>query len=198
MPSGQIRSLTRGVPRLLTVMLLGGMLTLSGQAAAQGTGPPPVQDPEVQETGQDSLQALVQEAQQLQQELVSLQRKAISESEHLQQLEGALQDSVQAAMVEADSTILQTMARMEEIPQRFEAAQQAGDQEQLTMIQAEAQQLQAHYLRLQDQIMQRETIDEQMKDFREELLEVMVTIDPEAREMYERMEELSRLLDQPG
>jgi len=198
MSSAPIRSLKRRTPLLLTLMILGGLLTLSGRALAQGTSVPPVQDPQAQAAGSDSLQALLTEAQQLQQKLVRLQQQALSENEDLQELENALQDSVQSAMVEADSTILQTMARMERLPQAYQAAQQAQDQEQLTMIQAEAQQLQAHYLRLQDQVMQREDINAQLESFREELLEVMVTLDPEARKMYERMEELSELIGLPG
>ncbi len=197
MSSPHNRSRTRGPLRTLSLLLLVGMLLPAGTAWAQGGGPPE-QDPPVQGADQDSLQVLVNEAQQLQQRLVRLQRQAISESEELQELEAALQDSVQAAMVEADSTILQTMARMEKLPQAFQAAQQAQDQESMTMIQAEAQQLQAHFLRLQDQVMEQEDLTAQMEAFREELLAVMVTIDPEARAMFDRMEELRELMGLPG
>lgn len=184
MRSFSIPALRGGIMTLAAVALL---MHVPVQAQTPAPQPPTQQLP-------DSVQELVDEFQEKQARLQELQAQAIQESEELQQGQAELQEKVETAMTEIDPQFEERIERMEEIRAEAAEAQAAEDQEAMTSLVTEAQQLQASMAQTQDQALGRDDIQAEISEFQDKLLEEMVRLDPDVETVIERLEELAAQL----
>lgn len=178
--------------RALSIPVLrGGIIALA--AAALLTHAPAHAQTQTQQLP-DSIRELVEEFQQKQARLQEVQVRALEGSEELQQEQAELGEKVEAAMAEIDPGYEQRIERLEEIRVEAQEAQAGEDQEAISSLVTEAQELQARIVETRDQALEREAIQTDISDFQEKLLEEMIRLDPEVETVVERLEELAERL----
>ncbi|MEX0912721.1 MAG: hypothetical protein WD737_07390 [Gemmatimonadota bacterium] len=140
---------------------------------------------------EQELQTWFTELEQVHQELEGLQQQALQDPELSAQQE-AIGEEIQVAMNDADPTLDQRMSRVAELEAEAEAAQQAGNAERLQQIVSEAQQIQQHFMAVQETALGQPAIADRLASFQEQLEDRMVDIDPEAEALIERFRELEQ------
>lgn len=158
-------------------------------ALAQTQSPPPTQ-----QQLPDSVQELLTEFQEKRTRLQQIQQRALEESEALQEEQAGIQQKVETAMAEIDPGFRQRVERLGELQTEAQAAQAEQDQEAVSALVAEGQQIQASLAQTRDSALQREDIQSDLSDFQAHLLEEMVRIEPEAETLIVRLEELAERL----
>lgn len=157
------------------------------QAAPQGQAMPALPD---------SIQQMLQDFRNLQNRLASLQDQAIQQSEELQAQRDGIQESIESAMADANPQIEEDIARMEELQQEMTEAREAENQERMMSLSMEAGQLRSQLQSAQSDVMQRPAIQEEIESFQENLLDEMVSIEPEAEDLVSELESLSQQLQE--
>lgn len=152
----------------------------AGAATAEEGAVPsqPQMDPE--------MMAQVMEIQELQAELEPVQMRAL-EDETLSRRLTELQARIEAAMREENADMVD---RMGQLQQEIVAAQESGDQEAMQRLMAEAQALQPQVQALQNTVLARPALREEVESFEAAHRARMIEIDPEAAEKLDRMDEL--------
>ena len=154
-------------------------------AGAQQTGAPQAMDPEIM--------ALMMEAQQLRQELDPIQQEAMQDPALIRRME-QIQVRIERVMRDENPELF---AQMDEFEARFNAAQEAGDQERAQEIAMEAQGVQQELQSRQQAVLERPEILEPIEAFQEAQRARMIAIDPQAGEIMDRLDEIFASLQMP-
>jgi Skp family chaperone for outer membrane proteins len=139
------------------------------------------------------MMALMQEAQEIQQELAPIQNEAMQDEALARQL-ADLQERIETAM-RAESPELFT--QMEALEAEFMAAQEAGDQELAQETAMKAQGVQMELQALHRSVLERPEIQGPIDSFEEAQRERMIAIDPEAGALMDRLDEIIAELQGP-
>lgn len=134
----------------------------------------------------------VMEIQQIQGRLEPIQQEALQDEELATRLE-ALQTRFESAMREENSDVVD---RMERLQADMAAAQAAGDQERMQSLMMEAQGLQAEMQAVQAAVLERPEIREPVEEFEQAHRARMIEIDPEAKALLDRLDELMAEMSQ--
>ena len=169
--------LNRVVPMVMALALL----PLSLQAQEPQPGALPALPQEAQE--------VLQEMQSVQQNLSRIQQEALSDPE-LQAEQAALGEQVQLAMAESNPQVPQQIQRLEQLMGEAQQAQQTQDAEKMQQIVAEAQGLEASLQDAQSAALQRPEIAPQIQSFQQKLEAKMLEVDSSTPELIQRMQEL--------
>lgn len=166
----------------IAAALLGMMLALALPTAltAQAPGAAP-QGAEVQ--------AMITELQQLHTQLEDVQQQALQDPE-LSAMQEEISNRIMAEMDDADPQLEQQMDRISELEAEARTAQQAGNVDRLRELVGEAQQIQAHFLEVQQSVLEQPEVAEMVDGFQTRLETRMVELDPEISGVLERFREL--------
>jgi predicted nuclease with TOPRIM domain len=165
-------------------------------AAAQEPPTPPVMQQQQQQEFPPEVQAMLDELEETQEKLEELQDRALAGSESLQAEQVRIQGVVETALRIVEPEYESLVARFGELQQEAAVAQQAEDMEALQSVMNEAQGLQMRLQAAQAQAFEREEVDTAVTEYREQLVEEMARLDPEAPRLMERMEELVERLEE--
>jgi hypothetical protein len=119
------------------------------------------------------------EMQQIETRLAPIQEEALDDPQIQQQQEAVVQ-AVRTAMIEADPSMAQIIDRMEALIVEARAAQEAGDQERIIAVAAEAEEIQPAFARAQAEALEQPEVASRLDRFQENLHARMAQIDPEA------------------
>lgn len=155
---------------------------------AQGQG-------EAEATGNQDLMAELQE---IQGRLTEIRQEAMQDPK-LRERQTKVQEKITSAMTEIDPEAERKLARVGQIQQEMQTAQEEGEQEKVGSLIQEAQQLQLELQRTQSEAMARDGVQQAVEEFRDVLFDKMREIDPEAAGLIERAEEITvQLEEQPA
>lgn len=173
---------TNRIMKRIAAALLGMMLALALPTAltAQAPGAAP-QGAEVQ--------AMITELQQLHTQLEDVQQQALQDPE-LSAMQEEISNRIMAEMDDADPQLEQQMDRISELEAEARTAQQAGNVDRLRELVGEAQQIQAHFLEVQQSVLEQPEVAEMVDGFQTRLETRMVELDPEISGVLERFREL--------
>lgn len=180
-------TLDRPMPRLTRLSgvcagLAALLLAAAPAAAQQGGG-------QQQGQMQQEAQQLRQEIQQINQQLRQVQQQALQDSA-LQARQLELQEMIGAAARDEDPEYSEKEDRLNEIQREMQQAQQEQDTTQLRSLMMEGQQLRQDVNQTQQQIIQRDSIQQQIETFQDRMEQKMIEIDPEAEQLLERRDSL--------
>ncbi len=131
------------------------------------------------------------EYQQVEARLGQLQVQVIQEDAELQTRRSAIDEMVLAAMVEINPESQAHIDRLSELSEEATVAQQAQDNESMQSIMNEAMTIRSALDAAQSEAILREDVRSEIQSFEEVLMEKVVEIDPEARDLVIRLEELA-------
>lgn len=151
---------------------------------------------DAQEPEDEERQELTAELQQVAQQLVGIQQRAMQDPE-LQEEQAATEEKVIAAMTELDPEAQEKLDRMGELQGELRTAQEESDQQEIGSLLQEQRQLQQSLQQTQARAVQQEEVAASIESFRESLLAAMVEVDPQAEELLQRQEELQAELMPP-
>ncbi len=144
--------------------------------------------------GQEGIQELFQEFEEKQQQLQTLQAQAMQENPELQTQQAELQEMMEVAMHEADPEFEQGVERLGELQGEMMQAQAEEDEAAAQQIFQEAQQIEVRLQQAQAQAMEQPEVREGIESFQDRLMAEITSLDPEADELLERLEELAEIL----
>lgn len=177
-----VRTSPGRVPGLATCLSLGLILAAPLRAGAQ--------EP-------DSTAVLIAETRRLQQQVEQVQQRALSEDTELSAQQEELQQAIRAAMVAADSTVLESFRRMTELDADYQRAQAAQDFDAIMRLRSEARYIQEHISQLENETLASDEIAPRVEAFREAMLSSMAEVEPKVTEWVARLDELAVLLRRP-
>lgn len=166
---------------LLTTSIVLAIPTLVA-AQASGAGP---SDAEVE--------ALFDELQQVHHQLEDLQMQALQDPT-LSAEQAQLGEAIEAAMTQADPTISDRLARADALEAEAVSAQTAGNGQRLQELMVEAQEIQQHFMTVQQQVLEQPAIAERLAGFQSRLEQKMLELDPAAAGLIARFRELETQL----
>lgn len=164
----------------IAAAFLGAMLALPVTLAAQA----PVATPQ-----QAEVQAMITELQQLHTQLEGVQQQAMQDPE-LSAMQEEISNEIMSAMDDVDPALENQMDRIAELETEARAAQEAGNTDRLRELVGEAQQIQAHFLEVQQTVMGRPEVAAMVDGFQTRLETRMVELDPSISGVLERFREL--------
>jgi hypothetical protein len=126
---------------------------------------------------------------QIQQRLMQIQQRAMQDAE-LQAAQAEVGQELVAAMTRVDPTAAAKTERASTLQQDVAAAREAGDNERLHELAAEAEQLQADFAVLRERAMQDEQMQAVMIAFQDKLVAKMAEIEPETNDLLARLNEI--------
>jgi len=168
-----------------------GDQTQSGDTATQERSPSSgsfAESPELQQRA-----ALIEEYQQIQQRLSSLQNQALEDT-LLQQDYAVLEARIEQAMTDADPEYPSKRDRFSSLQEEMLAAQQSGDQEAMQRINQQGLALRAELDALQNKALEVEAVAAEIDAFREQVGEKMKELDPEAGTLLDRANAIAESL----
>lgn len=146
-------------------------------------------------------QQLVVEMQQIQAQLQAVQQQALQDPV-LQQSQEELGSRLREAMIEADPALPGQVERLAALQAEAQQAQAAQDQQRMSEIVAEAQEVERRVQAVQQQVMQRPELEAELTTFQsaleQKMLEVDADIEPLLARFKEINEQLARMLSSPG
>ena len=177
-----------------------GLATALGLAILVGAAPVHAQQGEQGQQGQQmqrfqEMQQLQQELRQVQKQLRGIQQQAFQDST-IQRKRIELGQTVRSAMSQLDSEAIAKEDSLNAIQRRLQTAQQNQDTAQLRGLMSKGRQYSQELNQLRDSVMQRDSIAESAEQLRQELIDKMVEINPEAEELIARRDSLMRQLRQ--
>lgn len=134
------------------------------------------------------------EFQEVHQQLEVIQAAALQDPE-LNAAQEELGEEIQMAMLAVDPTLDQRMTRVHELESEALAAQQEGDSQRLQELMGEAQEIQAHFMSVQESALGRPEIADKLNAFQTRLEAVMIDIDPTAEALMIRFRELETMIE---
>ncbi len=163
---------------ILAALLLAAPAVLQAQdpAAAQTQLPPEVQ-------------ALLLEAQQIQQHLAPLEQRVLQDSA-LQAEHQEITIQVTTAMMQSDPELETQVQRMQALQEEVQRAQAAGDEERIAAIFGKANQIQGNVAAAQARVLEQPEIAARVEAFTARLHSRMIAEDQEAAAMITRLEEI--------
>lgn len=181
-----------GIAAAFGLALLVGAAPVHAQQGEQGQ-----QNPQMQQFQQ--MQQMQQELQTIQQQLQGIQQQAFEDTT-IQRKRIELGETVRSAMTELDPDAVAKEDTLNSIQRQLQEAQQSQDTAQVRGLMSRGRQVSQELNQLRDSVMQRDSIADAAEQLREELIEKMVEIDPEAEELIEQrdsiMEELRAMSQQ--
>ncbi|CAN5662527.1 hypothetical protein BH23GEM11_BH23GEM11_02940 [soil metagenome] len=175
------------------LMASAAALLFTVPVAAQEPPTPPVMQ---QQQFPPEVQEMIIELEETQEKLGELQDRALAGSESLQAEQVRIQGVVEAALRVVEPEYESLVTRFGELQQEAAAAQQAEDMAAFQAVMTEAERLQMRLQMAQAQAFERDEVDSAVTEYREQLLEEMERLDPEAPRMMERIEELAERLEE--
>lgn len=180
-----------------------GRLTITAMAALLVAAPLNAQEPPVTPPPQqmqqpqlpDSVQDMMDEYQELNQEVGMLQEQAIAGSEDLQTRRDSLDELIMGVITRVEPEFEALIERLNELEQEAQAAQQQQDMETLQALMNEGQAIQERLQGAQDQALESEEVEEQMNEFQEHLIAEMTEYDEDVPQKIERLEDLAERLN---
>ena len=172
---------------LRRMVAIAAVATPASTVSAQAPPPPP--PPPQEQEAEAEVQQWIAEIQQIQQQLLPVQEKALQEPE-LQKEQAEVTDAVKQAMIESDSTIGPKIDRLEALASEARDAQEAGDTEKIGQLTMEAQTLQPEIVQAQAAALEKPEIEEQVTEFQANLHERMAQLDPNAKPLIDKMKQL--------
>ena len=185
-PSGRIRQNFRRA--LMTLLAL---LLVSSPAIAQTPAPGAAPEP-------GSPDALMLEYQQVQARLGQLQVQVIQENVELEVWRSEIDEMVTAAMREINPDTEAHIARLDVLSQEAASAQQAQDATVIQTLMTEVMSLRSELDAAQTAAVQREDVQAEIQSFEAGLMAKVSEIDPEAMDLFARLEELEGILGAGG
>jgi hypothetical protein len=128
----------------------------------------------------------------IQNRLMEIQHEAMQDSE-LQAAQMEVGQDLVATMIRIDPSAVQELERANDLQAEVLAAQQAGDEDRLMALAADAQELQASLGALHQRALQDEQMQMTVAAFQERIFAKMTEIDPETPELMARLEQLESL-----
>jgi chromosome segregation ATPase len=165
---------------LLTAALMVG-LPMAAAAQAGGAG------------SQAEVEGLLREMQQVHTQLEGLQQQALQDPQ-LSAAQEELGEEIKVAMERIDPQMEQRLSRIEALEGEAASAHQAGNGERLQELMAEAQQIQQHFMNVQQQALEQPQIATKVDAFQTRLERRMVEMNPEAEGLINRFRELETRL----
>jgi hypothetical protein len=187
--------------RRLAVAVLAASLAVSFVLPASAQGGPGAADPSSlppeASAGLDTLTVpeLRTEFEDLQGKISVLQEQALQDTT-LQQELASLEAAVEEEMAEIDPETPDRQAQMLELRGQLEAADKAGEQEQLMTLLEEGKRLQTVDRQVRMEALQSDAILPKIEAFQENVLTAMTALDPEARKMVDRATAIANRLSE--
>jgi len=174
--------------------LRGGTLALAATLlfALPGVAQGP---PMAQQQLPPEVQAMLEELDETQDRLEELQGRALAGSEALQAEQSRIQELVESTLRIVEPEYEALIRRFGELQQEAAAAQQSEDMEAFQTVMTEAQTIQMRLQTAQAQAFERDEVDTAVSAYREQLVDEMTRLDPEAPRLMDRMEELVERLE---
>jgi chromosome segregation ATPase len=179
--------------------LLAAAATLLVATPVLAQGPPaapPAPPAAQQQEFPPEVQSMLDELDETQERLETVQSRAIEENESLQAEQTRIQELVDQALRIVEPEYEALVSRFGQLQQEAAAAQQAEDMAAFQNVLNEAQSLQMRLQEAQAQAFQREEVDTAVTAYRENLVEEMTRIEPDTPRLMERMEELVERLEE--
>lgn len=163
-----------------TIMLSAALaLAAAAPAAAQEAGQP----------DSAQLREWVTEAQRIQQRLANVQQQVLADPEIAEQ-RAEVAALVEEAVAEADPSLTTDLERARELEPQMAEAREAGDEERVQSLVAEARALEARIARAQQAALQDPDLSRIVLAFNERVEQRFVELEPEAPQMVERLQEI--------
>ena len=159
--------------RIRTALVL-TFIAVPGAVSAQQAQPP------------EEIQKLLQEAAQIQQQLVPVQQQALGD-EAVQQGQQRAADAIRGAMIEADPSLEAKLDRVEAIMVEAQQAQSTGDQQAIAALTQEIQQLQPGLQAAQTKALEKPEVQTEVEAFEKQLKAKMVELDPQSKALLDRL-----------
>jgi predicted nuclease with TOPRIM domain len=174
--------------------LRGGTLALAATLlfALPGVAQGP---PMAQQQLPPEVEAMLAELDETQDRLEELQGRALAGSEALQAEQSRIQELVESTLRIVEPEYEALIRRFGELQQEAAAAQQSEDMEAFQTVMNEAQTIQMRLQTAQAQTFERDEVDTAVSAYREQLVDEMTRLDPEAPRLMDRMEELVERLE---
>lgn len=151
--------------------------------------------PETQAISEDEVDALVAEYQQVHYQLEDIQREALQDPE-LGSIQEQLGSRIRQAMESHDPSIPERIARAEALEAELVSAQQAGDIERLQALIAEVEQIERHFITVQQTVITEPAIAGDIVSFQTRLEQKMGELDPGAAALIARFKELETRIEE--
>lgn len=174
------------MPRVIASLALAAAMAPVG-LAGQGEGAlaPAQLPPEAQE--------LLAEAQQIQSELAPIQQQAVQNPELAAEQE-SLAEEIRSVMVDTDPSVAEKMERLQVLMDEARQAREAGDNDRMREVVAEAQIIEQSLKTTQAAALGHPEIAPRVEQFQANLKQAMVELNPEAGALLERAEEIEQRL----
>lgn len=168
-----------------------GLATALGLAILVGAVPVRAQQGDQGQQGQQmqQMQQLQQDLRQVQKQLRGIRQKALQDSS-IQEKRMALQETVRGAMAEIDPDLPTKEDTLNALQRRLRQAQQSQDTARLRSLMSRGRRVQQEVQKVRDSVLQRDSIANQLEQFREDLNDKMVEIDPGAEELIQRRDSI--------
>ncbi len=138
---------------------------------------------------QQQLETWFVELQQIGVQLGQIQAKAL-EDPALQAAQESLGTEVKTAMDRVDPGLSASVDRVAALEQEAVQAQQAGDHAKIEQLARELQQIQVRFITAQNQALQEPALAAKVEAFQTRLERRMIEIDPQSRQLIDRLREL--------
>lgn len=152
---------------------------LGSPAAAQSPGIP------------DSIRTLLQEYQEVQARIETVQDRALEANPELQTRQQEIEEAMTRAMVAHDPSIVAKMQRLQELAGELEAAEAGGDTAAAARLLAEGRQIRLEIEAAQAAALEEDTIARQVAAFEDDLVDRMREIEPEIDRLFQRFDALA-------
>jgi hypothetical protein len=162
--------------------------TAPAAGAATGAAPAQALTPE-----QQAIQNLFNEYQELHSQLQGLQGQALQDPQ-LSADQEALGNDIRVAMEAYDPMMKQRLGRVNAIETEASAAQAAGDMPKLQLLMSEAQEIEQHFMSVQESVMEQPEIAAKVDAFQSKLEQKMIQISPGAQALMTRFRALETQL----
>jgi chromosome segregation ATPase len=143
----------------------------------------------------DPQMTLIAEYQQIQRRLGEIQRHAMQDSTLMASYQ-ALEKQIEAEMHNIDPELGTKRDRLTSLQEDMSQAQQSGDQDAMQRINQEGSALQAELEQLETDVVDGESLSEEVQAFRDEIEAKMREIDPETDQLISRAREIVDIVQQ--
>jgi hypothetical protein len=142
---------------------------------------------------QQQLEALFQEFQQVHLQLESIQIQALQDPA-LAAAQEQLGQEIRQAMESTDPSLPQKISRIEALESEAMNAQQTGDANRLQQLMVEAQQIEEHFMTVQQQVLESPAIASKVSAFQTQLETKMKQVNPQTETLITRFRTLETQL----
>jgi uncharacterized protein (DUF885 family) len=144
---------------------------------------------------QQQVEGWFMELQQVHQQLEGIQMQALQDPQ-LSAAQEELGDEIRQAIEARDPRMGERMARVEALEAEAMDAQQSGNVDLLQALVVEAQQIQEHFMTVQQEVLEQPAIATKVSSFQARLERKMVEVNPDAQNLISRFRELETMIEQ--